>query len=376
MARLPAKSLMRFKCLSKLWSCLIRSGFFSNLYLTVTSRPRQPRIYTSLVYTSSADHAECDSMEEVCHNPGKSALLSLSSSSSSNSAESLNTDLTMEELGGHNMLVLRGLILYIVCRKAFIYNPATRQSVTLPAIKSNIFAQEDYWNTVDYFLGHDPVLDQYKVVCNVVRWSESLESLTSEHWVFVLEAGGSWKKIEFDQPNLPTRPGLCINGVIYYIALNRVYRDIVISFDVRSEEFNMIQAPLVGESMGFIEYGGKPTIFGYTHLKNGMVDLWVLEDGGKWSKKSLVLQASQLQLVNAGIIDLDHLVVQCTSQNGEIILAPRPMPSSCYVLYYDPQKNDLRKVNVSGIWDFDGVGMVYIYFRHMDKSESIVHLET
>ncbi|ESQ31658.1 hypothetical protein EUTSA_v10005275mg [Eutrema salsugineum] len=377
MTRLLGKSLMSFKCLSKFWSCFIRSRYFSNLCLTVASPQRPPRVYMSLV-----DHQACDSKEEVCHNPQKARLLSLSSSSSSDSAdESLEPDLTIPGMGGQDMVVLRGLILYTVCRKAIIYNPATRQSVTLPAVKSDIFAQEESEKHVNYFLGHDPVLDQYKVVCTAVTWSEvdDFETLNSEHWVFVLEAGGSWKKVEFDQqPHIPTKLGLCINGVIYYLASTWTSSEFVISFDVRSEEFNMVQTPGLGKYVGFIEYVGKPTVFDHTHLRqNGLVDLWVMEDdGGSWSKKSLVLKPCQMHLVN-GITDLDHLYVESATQNGEIILVPRPMPSPNYFLYYDPQKNHLRKVNVSGIFGHDGFGKVYIFFKHMDKSgESIMHLET
>ncbi|EFH41069.1 hypothetical protein ARALYDRAFT_919536 [Arabidopsis lyrata subsp. lyrata] len=173
------------------------------------------------------------------------------------------------------------------------------QSVTLPAIKFNIFVQGND-HSVLYFLGHDPVLDQYKVVCNFVSSSsQDLDMINLEHWVFVLEVGDSWKRIEFDQPHISTRPGLCIGGVIYYLAFTSMFEDIVVSFDVRSEEFNIIQAPLVVSayvgSLGFIEYGGKPAIFYHTSLKeNGLVDLWVLENAGNWSRKALSLQPSQL----------------------------------------------------------------------------------
>ncbi|EFH41067.1 predicted protein [Arabidopsis lyrata subsp. lyrata] len=361
--RLPAKSLMRFKCVSKLWFSLIRSRCFSNCYLKVASPPRPPRLYMSLV-----DHIQCNSME-VCYNPRESVLLSLSSSSSTNAksfhqdlampgmggrnmmilrglilyivcrkaciynpttrqccnsmevcynpcesvllslssssstdAKSFHQDLTMPGMGGHNMMILRGLILYIVCRKACIYNPTTRQCVTLPAVKSNIFAQEDYRKSVLYFLGHDPVLDQYKVVCTVAVSSKRFKRITSEHWVFVLEPGGSWKRIEFDLPHCPARLGLCINGVIYFLASACMSSDILVSFDVMSEEFKWIQGPPVASAfkpMGFIEYLGKPSVFDHSHLKRkGSVDLWVLEDAGKWSKKSLVLQPCQMHLVD------------------------------------------------------------------------------
>ncbi|VVB17714.1 unnamed protein product [Arabis nemorensis] len=152
---------------------------FSNLHRTVTPPTRSPCLYMSLV-----EHFDCDSME-VCHNPGKSVLISLSSSSS-NGSLSFDPDLTMPGIGGHDMFALRGLILYKVCRKACIYNPTTRQSLTLPAVESNIFAREEPGKYVNYFLGHDPVLDQYKVVCIVVICSEDFELFTSEHWVFVL----------------------------------------------------------------------------------------------------------------------------------------------------------------------------------------------
>ncbi|EOA13477.1 hypothetical protein CARUB_v10026535mg [Capsella rubella] len=370
LTRLPARSLMRFKCVSKLWSSLIRSRFFSNRYHKVAStRPRPPRLYMSLV-----DHLKCNSME-ICQNPRETVLLS----SSSSSANSFDQALTMPGIGGRNMVILRGLILYFVCRQACIYNPTTRQSLTLPAVKSNLFAKESFRQSVLYFLGHDPVLDQYKVVCTVVRSSKRYKKITSEHWVLVLEAGGSWKRIEFDKHHLPTRPGVCINGVIYYMASTGLFPRAIVSFDVRSEEFNMFQAPRVLPELGwpvaFIEYAGKPAIIDHTLLKcEGLVDLWVLEDAGKWSTKSLVLKPCQMHLVDNKI----NMTVEGITQNGEVIFAYRPLIYPYYILYYDLQKNDLRKVRIRGIpkhWFRKPDGDARFFFKHMDKSESIMHLE-
>ncbi|KAL9280746.1 putative F-box-like domain superfamily protein [Arabidopsis thaliana] len=48
--RLPAKSLMKFKYVSKLWVSLTRSRYLTNLYLTVTSPPQQShRVYIRFV---------------------------------------------------------------------------------------------------------------------------------------------------------------------------------------------------------------------------------------------------------------------------------------------------------------------------------------
>ncbi|KFK27961.1 hypothetical protein AALP_AA8G453800 [Arabis alpina] len=341
LTRLPSKSLMRFKCVSKLWFSIIRCRYLTNRHFTLASPPRSPRLYVSLV-----DHQhDCDSME-VCHNPGKSLLVSLSR----NNADSFDKDLSM---------------------------PA-RQSLTLPAVKSNIFDQEVRHKYVDYFLGHDHVLDQYKVVCTVSIASNEFTRITTEHWVFVLEVGGSWKRIEFNQPHLPTDPGasVCINGVIHYLAgTGSVHHDIVVSFDVRSEEFSMIQTPRdvteITKSMGFIEYGGKPAILDHSDLvDNGSVELWVLQDGGKWSRKSPVLQPCHMHLVN----NISGVLVQGTTRNGEVILEPLSEPFHCCILYYDLQKNDLRKVEIRGIPDQEFTDPS-IDLKLMDKSESIMHLE-
>ncbi|KAJ4878615.1 putative F-box protein [Raphanus sativus] len=263
LSRLPVKSLMRFKCVSKLWSCLIRSRYFTNVYLMVSSslsRPRPLGLYMSLnMGLSLQRHYACDSME-LCQNHGKSELLSLRLLPSSSSAESsLEPDLTFPGMGGYRMVSLRGLILYTVCRKACIYNPATRQSLTLPAAKSNIFAQQATNKHVYYFFGHDPVLDQYKIVCNVTIASLFFRRITSEYWVFVLEPGGFWKKLDYDdQPHLPTRPGLCISGVIYYPASSSTCGRTVNCFDVRSEVFRVIPVSQFCKYFGFIEHGGKP----------------------------------------------------------------------------------------------------------------------
>ncbi|CAA7035033.1 unnamed protein product [Microthlaspi erraticum] len=371
--RLPAKSLMRIYAVEFLAVIIDFSDRFSALesnhssyqsspinryYCTAASTPR---LYMSLMYTI----------------PHESVLLSLSSSS--NKDKSLHPELTMPGMGGRYMVVLRGLILQSVCNKARIHNPTTRQSITLPAVKSSIFVQGEPEKHVHYYFGHDPVLDQYKVVCIVTFFSGKYNKIiTSEFWVLVLEAGGSWKRIEFDQPHLANKQGLCINGVLYYISRTLT----IVTFDVRSEEFSTFQVPhsladpLTLIRAGFIEYGGKPAIFDHTKLvPMGLVYLWVLEDGGKWSNKSLVLQPRQMRLFHKNSIPL---IVHGTTQNGEVIMAPYQLLSPYYIFYYHVEKNDLRKVRIRGIPDPDywfGKPHLGMYFRIMDKSESIMHLE-
>ncbi|KAJ4915829.1 F-box protein [Raphanus sativus] len=372
--RLPAKSLMRFRCVSKLWSGLIRSRYFCNAYLTKKISLSPPSmgepVFLYKRYNFVTHFTHHGSVDFTT-----SQLLSLTLSSAIDSDESsLEPDLVFpskEAKGVHGMMSLRGLILYNFRRKACIYNPTTRQSLTLPAVKSNICAQQELRRYKHlYFFGYDPVLDQYKIVCNVFeRW------ITSEFWVFVLEPGGFWKRIEDDdQPHIPTGEVLCINGVIYYRVFNHTCFDAVYCFDVRSEKFRVVKTPphavsQFGQSVGFIEHGGKPALFDYTHIREtGVSELWILEDGlvGTWSRKTLVLKPCQKHLVGDIIMGSR---VHGTGQNNEVILR---LSRPSYLLYYHLIENDLREVNIIREKPNEYVKVVKV----MDKCESIIHLET
>ncbi|CAA7036074.1 unnamed protein product [Microthlaspi erraticum] len=216
--------------------------------------------------------------------------------------------------GTHTMVALRGLVLCTAsCGDMCIYNPTTRQTLILPRTGTDLAPQEASREYGSYLFGHDPVLDQYKVVYAFVICSEDYEMIATEYSVLVLEAGGYWREMEHHEPpphHLPTRVGLCINGVIYYLAVTCMTHCILVSFDVGTEEFKKMELPyslstidgpqgVKDRHMGFIEYGGKPAILDHNRLvPKGLVDLWVLEDGGRWSKKPLALQPCQMHLVD------------------------------------------------------------------------------
>ncbi|ESQ32840.1 hypothetical protein EUTSA_v10005397mg [Eutrema salsugineum] len=331
--RLPPKSLMRFKCVSKLWSSLICSRYFSERFLTVPS----PRLYIFNHYHS------------VILSSAPDTTTSTTPSSSSSSF-------------------------------VHLYNLTTRQLVTLPAIKSYMMPSRKCKNLRSfptYYFGHDPVNDLYKVICSISQTLISREiTIISEYWVFVLKPGGSWKKVAPPDlvdfcPHVPIREGLSINGVIYYLAWIHISNIVVVSFDIKSEEFKMIRLPHKDSEAleiwipdpGFIEYGGKATVFDYRCLRdNGMVDLWVLEDAGnkEWSRKTLHLPPSQLHLVKNITFKVNG-----ATQNGKVILIPLGnLLSPYHFLCYDVKKNDMRKIEIKGIPD------------HWFHRESVFYLET
>ena len=114
LTRLPTKSLIRFKSVSKLWSSFICSKYFTNL-------SSSPRIYMWLCFNY------------------KNKLLSSSSSSpdldvSTMSSFVVDQDLTIPAVVGYGVSVshvYRGLMCFTNGTNAQIYNTTTRQLVVL-----------------------------------------------------------------------------------------------------------------------------------------------------------------------------------------------------------------------------------------------------
>ncbi|ESQ34338.1 hypothetical protein EUTSA_v10008003mg [Eutrema salsugineum] len=354
LTRLPAKSLMRFKCVSKLWSSLISSRYFSNRFHTVPSQPR-PRLY--MCVQDFIDYRN-------------TIILSLApdTSASPSSCFVVDHNLTIPRMGGYILQNLRGFMCYTFLRKPRIYNPATRQLVTLPAaIKSNNIIPSPGENTkiVSYYFGHDPVMDQYKVVCSTGVYLRHLRVIRSKHRVFALKAGrgGSWRKAaptpaEF-LPHIPVKGGVCIDGIIYYMGWTGRYSSALVSFHIRSGDFKMIHLPRRDgdelprrfKNVSLIEYGGKVTIIDQTNLQEkGMLDLWAVEDSrdNKWSRKTL---------------------------NGKVFFIPEDLFSPFHILCYDLQSNDMRKIEIKGVpdhWFSKDKSTVNVML--MDQSESLMHV--
>ncbi|EOA19154.1 hypothetical protein CARUB_v10007830mg, partial [Capsella rubella] len=343
LTKLSAKPLMRFKSVSKLWSSLICSRYFSNRLLKLSSTPRL------LMFMGFSDNS---------HLKVKDVLVSLSPSpdsdiTSTTSSFVIDQDLTLPAMKGYYIShVFSGLMCFANKLSVQIYNTTTRQFVVLPQIEdSNIIAEDHKLTKIMYYTGHDPVYNQYKLVCTVARPSDDVEECTylSEHWVFLLGGEGSsrWKKISCNSPpHLPLSEGLSINGRMYYLAWVRLLHCVLVIFDINSEETSMLEVPndIYWRDTGLIEYGGKIALLHYTDLENeGVIELWVLEDAenNMWRSKILVVHPSQLAMVD-GI----SLRVQGTTRNGEVILVPEANLFNIFL--YDLQKNHIRKIEING----------------------------
>ncbi|CAN6878929.1 unnamed protein product [Brassica oleracea] len=123
-----------------------------------------------------------------------------------------------------------------------------------------------------------------------------------------------------------------MNGRMYYLGLvPDLLSPVFVRFDISSEEISVLQN--VEDAFWcryyyteIIEYDGKLAILDYSDLvKDGVMELWVREDEEKnsWSRKTLVLHPSHMNMVKTHIVHNMSLRVQGTTRNGDVILVPQ-----------------------------------------------------
>ncbi|CAA0396968.1 unnamed protein product [Arabidopsis thaliana] len=241
--KLPAKSIANLIFVSKHWSSIILDKDFTELYLTRSSTlPRLlfqvsvSRLKMQFLHSSSLEGPSCDHHRV---------------------AVTLNHDLEYRFSPP-----VRGLICCLNGTKVLIGNPSTGEFVTLPKLKT----KKRFIDRVSFF-GYDPVNDLYKVLCITQLYVHFIDDIriirTEEHQVFTLGAKQEWRMIECKHHHYladPEKKGICMDGVVYYVARINHKLLSLISFNLRSEEFNVIKFPKDVKhiwSSNLVNYNGK-----------------------------------------------------------------------------------------------------------------------
>ncbi|ESQ33741.1 hypothetical protein EUTSA_v10009326mg, partial [Eutrema salsugineum] len=302
-SRLPAKSIARFCCVSKQWGSMLHHPYFTELFLTKSwTRP-------GLLFILKGHH-ECSvfSSPQLQHPYGKSSLVVVSAD--------FHVNKLITEKKGEDALVP------VIC------NPTTRQYATLPKLETDGMSRS--------FLGFDPIDKQFKVL--VVMASCPLYS--DDHRILTLETGKmGWRKIQCPLTQTPISQGICINGVLYYLA---DYIALIVCFDVKSEKFKFIEAVECFYAT-LINYKGK--LGGIRHKYNCdsntlELRMWVLEDVEKqeWSKYIYTLQDDRF-------VDLRYFTVAGVTTMGEIVLSMYKS-KLFYVFYFNPERSTHQSVEI------------------------------
>ncbi|VYS48711.1 unnamed protein product [Arabidopsis thaliana] len=328
--RLPVKSVLRFRCVSKLWLSTTTDPYFTNSYEARSStRP------SLLMFFKNKDKLFVFTFPH--HNQNSKELHSYSQHVDSYHIKYPKYCCFPFTESVH------GLISFRISTKPIIWNPTMRQFLILPK-------PEKSWKGLSVFLGYDPVEGKHKLMCmNRDNTSDECRVLT------LGSAQEKWRRIK---TNLKHRSilryyGQCINGVIYYQAyidqMGFISNPTIMSFEVRSEKFDTITLPSGSFANMLIPYQGRLACVNNTMDDvNGGITLWTLEDAEKhiWSCKLFLAPLAHYDRSLKTDFKLDGI-----THAGEFIYVPSTFLKSFYVLYFDPKKNSFRKVEFRGTAD-------------------------
>ncbi|KAJ6423036.1 hypothetical protein OIU84_024044 [Salix udensis] len=219
LAKLPAKSLMRFRCVCRTWSSLIRDPFFVKLHQNQSlKKPCKTGILVSSKHQLSntyfvfADHEGKQSFEEDTISIPKSS----------------------------NVLGFANGLACIVNDKydLSVYNLSTHESISIPLPPQKVSFQDHL------SFGFDPLANEYKIVKFRVHEKEQFEIFTlgtkrwrrinRKHYNFY----GDMKWYDFKDP-------ICVNGVVYWMvkSMAESLKIHLHSFDVHGEKFQQVYVP-------------------------------------------------------------------------------------------------------------------------------------
>lgn len=321
--KLPAKSIVRFSCVSKLWSTITTQPDFAKTFETRSKL---------LLFFKHDDKLFVSSVSQQNPHPNESYL-----HYSSWPIDSYNMTFPKSCSFTSKTESVHGLICFRKAAKFTVWNPTMRKFLALPTADMS-------WNDIAFFLGYDPVECKHKVMCMPSK------ETSDECLVLTLGSGKeeSWRKIKTNHKHLPfcgyhmRVHGQCINGVLYYQA--RLGSGLaMMSFDVRSEKLSMIPVPWEGfGQMRLIIYGRKLACVGYSG--NSM---WVLEDPEKhqWSNLIFLPPSHYDQVQNFKLVGV--------TDGGELIYVQSTVFKLLPVIYIHPARKSFRRVEYRGIADED-----------------------
>ncbi|KAJ4917705.1 putative F-box protein [Raphanus sativus] len=198
LSKLPAKSVGRFRCVSKLGSSITTDPYFINKFETRSTKEKQSLLVTFkrgdrlFVFSIPQDRQSSDEPHTIPSQAVHSYNMTYPKSCS-----------FMPGVSVHGLICC-----FRRAKKLIFWNPTTRKLYTLTK-------PEKSWKYARFLLGYDPTDAKYKVLC--IRFDET----TDEGSVLTLgSAQESWRRIKTNHKHCvnPYPAHQCTNGYIYYIA--------------------------------------------------------------------------------------------------------------------------------------------------------------
>lgn len=334
--RLPVKSIVRFKCVSKFFNSLISDPFFidehhrnqsltypgTSILLCIPSKTCQQIFYTANITEENQGKLQANRVQyldrQCFHN-----LVHLTSANGLICLSNHDGDIA-------------------------ICNLSTRQHISLP--RTRPVGTSITQNFARAVLGFDSISKKYKVFLSELCCTHGRGSNSSkQHWVLTLGVDKSWREIiSFVVPNYP-EACLHIDGVIYLI--NWIIKKEIIAFNVGAEGFRTIPLPCKFRHCTtsslispWIELDGRLAAVTINRQWSS-IEIWALERSMEWEKHMIPTPLEDSQIIRkASSMDFT------TKCNGEIVLLIQ-VENSFLIFITAFGTQVWRKFEISGIHD-------------------------
>ncbi|KAF3664066.1 hypothetical protein T459_07968 [Capsicum annuum] len=343
--RLPVKSLLQFRSVSKSWFALISSAEFVKTHLNISGKKHNV-ILTGLINAFTSRETQYVlrdySLSSLCNDDCV--------------IEAFDLDYPMSSPQQYVSIVgsVNGLICLMINEVDLVlWNPSIRKFKKLP--DSRLKDKVTGGNQCDipkgvcvvYGFGYDESSDDYKVVgciedrINLVPQAEvEIYSLKSDSW-----------RSKDDVPDgvLLSKPCKCVNGKLHWINNNKESN--IISFDLADEKWGKVELPRYREGNLFLDLkvlGSDLCVFcNYMEIH---ADVWVMRDYGvkeSWTKMYSVKYPDRFfsPFISRTL---------CMSNKGEVLLVP-----GSTLMVHNPEDEPIRYPKVTN-FDFCVAMNIYI----------------
>ncbi|XP_057787283.1 F-box/kelch-repeat protein At3g23880-like [Salvia miltiorrhiza] len=324
--RLPVKSLLKSRCVSKSWNSLISSSRFVNTHLKRSAENADfanHRIIFTLI-NPSFNLKQCSVNSLMCE------PLTVAS----------NVDYPNKT--PHSAVWVVGSCNGIICvaideKDVFLWNPATRKSKQLPP--AGVEMKPGFYYIWGFGYSESEV--DYKVVGLFCAYGDGglQESVVK---IYSLRAN-SWKRIEDFRCGVPfDETGKFASGKLHFAASKGMDFDSrwnIVSLDLKSEAYGIVEQPSYEEGCSDFSLelvGGCLSILCDYEMKR--TDLWVLKES--WSR---LLSIPYLMDPGKYVYSNPLLMMP----NGDILL----VFGACFVVY-NPKDDSFRCPRISNVDSF------------------------
>jgi F-box interacting protein len=316
LSRLPVKSLVRFRCVSKTWLALIEDPTFMNIHL------RNSRERNLIVQTRNADQ------NDVLLN-FKYYLVPVNFSKD-RPVEVLPPFYRTKSLFPFYKIIgcCNGLVCYRTFdeKKIVIWNPSIRKykKVAFEPIKSG-------YPIENFAFGYDPVNNDFKVLKIMELCEVHVYSLKSH----------SWRRVEdkCKDSSICSMP-IYFNGNLLWLVKNVKNRIRLLAFNLTTEKFEEQTLPVEHPAIKTLEVL-KGSICASAYRPDAhCIEFWIMKDTS-WSQLCTLpvpptLRRNNKRMVELGI-EMQSRVVFSTD-DGEKVLMEMHYHNNLYFFWYDIKK--------------------------------------